>query len=947
MNRFFLRSMAVTLVGASIPLALGQETGFDCFDPMNMMPLSNPYTVNIIGNDLMVCAIGVGGTATYGGPSGPCFNPAVTVQNQGHFAFSYGSNGSIQQSQPGGGGLNDSNMALVFGARSTPSWTYAATSIDGVRTRFGANALGTTFVGFSNRYQRTESTNGNVFARLQAEVVADAVRLRWTLTNLDGANAHNIGLFFGGAVCIDPVNREAAHFQILGSRPGYVFVDKNRPPLTDQSYDRNISPINFPDYVDFTWGQTDYFGFRIENTPSASTDDIEINRPTTANRFWIGKNTFLLGALGDVQANFPLAQLPDTEFLGVTAFVQEFSEISIQPGGSRTVLHYIRSTWGKSDYKLPFGVVVDAPTTIGLPQALGGDDLFQNPFPMRVYVDNVGGFGFDGREFELNDVRVTIEFPQDAGVTILNQAQNDTTPWSHEQTIQTVAPREDEFLNFQASVNENATGIIPYKVKIEAQPGFVKKEINGTINVAARPRLEIAKDANMLTLPYTFNDTSLETIFSPWLDPNVPGGDMQFYRYDAGQQGYVITNTAERGTAFWVIYDKNGESPVRANYAGNPTQSNLNGAQQLNMKPGFNMIGNPHNYHIPISQINGVSAGANQISRTFQEMVDLGYVQSFLSYWDPELRDYVFVPASDGIMEPHQGYWINVLTSDNLSINYPPVFLPFVPDVSREGGRGRAPSAPTQTESDWSLKLSARTRNSVDSDNAIGVARNRTDVNRRQVGEPPMAPVQDLSIAVQQNVSGKDQLMARAYTDKNTRNEWKVKVTSKKAGDVTITWPNLSQIPKNVRLTLIDGAANVRRQVRQTSGYTFRMERPGTRELTIVSEAGNASAPVIGNVIATRGAAGKANASPNTPFTINYTLGTDATTTVRVLSSKGQEVYVISRGRADRAGENTVTWNLRNSANQAVAPGTYRVEIIAESETGERVRRTVAINVVR
>jgi len=932
--------MAVSLVGASIPLALGQETGFDCFDPMNMMPLSTPYLVNIIGNDLMVCAIGVGGTATYGGPSGPCFNPAVTVQNQGHFAFSYGPTGSIQQTQPNGG-LNDSNLPLVFGARSTPSWTYAATSEDGTRTRFGANALGTTFVGFSNRYQRTESTNGNVFARLQAEVVADAVRLRWTLTNLDAANAHSIGLFFGGAVTIDPVNREAAHFNILGSRPGYVFVDKNRPPITDVAYDRNLSPVNFPEYVDFVWGQSEYFGFRIENSPSASTDDIEINRPTTANRFWIGKNTMLLGALGDTAANFPLGQLPDTGFLGSTAFVQEFSEISVQPGGSRTVLHYIRSTWGKADYKLPFGVVVDAPTTIGLPQFAQGD-LFQNPFPVRVYVDNVGGFGFDGKEFELNDVRVRLEFPANAGVTITGAPAS--SPHTLERTIQTVAPREDEFLNFQATLDENVTGVVPYKVIIEAQPGFVRKEINGTINVAARPRLEIAKDANMLTLPYTFQDTSLETIFAPWLDPNVPGGDMQFYRYDAGQQGYVITNTAERGTAFWVIYDKTGDSAVISNYAGSPTQSSLNNAQQLNLRPGFNMIGNPHNYQIPINQINGVSAGANQISRTFQEMVDLGYVQSFLSYWDPELKDYVFVPASEGVMMPHQGYWINVLTADNLSINYPPVFLPFVPDVSRNNTRGTAAPV-TQTENDWSLKITGRTRSSVDSDNAIGIARNRTEVNRRQVGEPPMAPVQDLSIAVQQNVNGKDQLMARAYTDKNTRNEWTVKVTSKKAGDVTISWPNLSQIPKNVRLTLVDGAANIRRQVRQTSGYTFRMEKPGTRELTIVSEPGGNPAPVIGNVIATRG--GGDNKSPNNPFTIAYTLGSDATTTVRILSAKGQEVYVVTRGRADRAGENTVTWNLRNSANQAVAPGTYRVEIIAESDTGERVRRTVAINVIR
>lgn len=947
MNRFFKRSLAITIGGATIPFALSQPfTGFDCFDPMNMMPLSGDWNVHMISNGLFRAEIGVSGTATFGGQSGPCFVPAITVPNQGKFAFSYGPQGSVQETPTG---FVDDNMSLVWGATGTPAWTYAAISRDGVRTRYGSGGFSLFFVGFSNRYQRTQTTLDNMFCQLQMEVVADACRLRWTITNLDGAAAHNIGLFFGGAVSINTGDGRYSHYNppdFIGV-PGYVYPDKNRPPVTDQFYDRNLSPINFPDYVDFTYSQSDYFGFRIENVPSASTDDIDINKPTVADRFWIGKVTprlqpqGLIGPITDNAANFPLQQLPDTEFAFGTAFVQEFPEITVQAGSTRTVLHYIRSTWGRGDYKLPFGAVVDAPTTIGLPQGLGGNTLFQNPFPVRVYVDNVGGFAFDGKEFTLNEVRIKLQFPPNIGVTI--SGASPSTPYELERTIPRVDPREDEFVDFQASVGPNVSGTIPFKVIIDAQPGFVHKEIEGEINVASRPRLELFPDAQMLTMPYEFADTSLETIFQPWLDPIVPGGDLQFYKFDATQLGYVLTTTAERGKGFWLIYDKTGASSVIANYSGGPSQPDLNFAQQINLEAGFNMIGNPHNYQIPITLINGVSAGANQISRTFQEMVDLGYVQSFLSYWDPELKDYVFVPAATGKMEPHQGYWINVLTADELSINYPPVFAPFVPDLSRSAGR--APSAPAQTENDWMLKLSARTRDAVDSDNAIGVAKTKLEVNRRQIGEPPMAPVQDVSLAVQKVVAGKDQLMARAFTETAGRNEWKIKVTSKKAGDVTVTWPNLAQIPKNVRLTLVDGAASIRRQVRQTSGYTFRMDKPGTRELTIVSEMGGSSAPVIGNVIATRG--GQNKAAGNTPFTIAYTLGSDATTTVRVLSAKGQEVYVISRGRADRAGENTVTWNLRNSANQAVAPGTYRVEIIAESETGDRVRKTVPINVIR
>jgi hypothetical protein len=98
---------------------------------------------------------------------------------------------------------------------------------------------------------------------------------------------------------------------------------------------------------------------------------------------------------------------------------------------------------------------------------------------------------------------------------------------------------------------------------------------------------------------------------------------------------------------------------------------------------------------------------------------------------------------------------------------------------------------------------------------------------------------------------------------------------------------------------------------------------------------------MIGSIIATR-----SDRSANSPLAIAYTLAGDATTTVRILRG-GQEVYVATRGRADRAGENTVVWNLRDSANRAVAPGAYTVELTAESSTGERVRKLYPVNIVR
>jgi hypothetical protein len=55
----------------------------------------------------------------------------------------------------------------------------------------------------------------------------------------------------------------------------------------------------------------------------------------------------------------------------------------------------------------------------------------------------------------------------------------------------------------------------------------------------------------------------------------------------------------------------------------------------------------------------------------------------------------------------------------------------------------------------------------------------------------------------------------------------------------------------------------------------------------------------------------------------------------------------ISRGRADKAGQNEVVWNLMDQANRAQPPGTYRAEIVAEGQDGERVRKIVPIVISR
>lgn len=208
--------------------------------------------------------------------------------------------------------------------------------------------------------------------------------------------------------------------------------------------------------------------------------------------------------------------------------------------------------------------------------------------------------------------------------------------------------------------------------------------------------------------------------------------------------------------------------------------------------------------------------------------------------------------------------------------------------------------------------------------------------------KPPKSPSGKIEISIAENVDGKQTRLAQSFTEKLARTEWRVLVRSDVEGDVTVTWPNVNTIPRNVRMQLVDPASNTSRDMRFSSSYTFRMDQPGTRELKVQMEPGGTLRAVIGNVVVTR-----PSKDPRAPFTISYALSAQATTTIRVLSSGGKEVYTVTRGRADRVGENNATWTMRDNANRAVAPGAYQVEILAETATGERVRKIVPVNVVR
>jgi hypothetical protein len=361
------------------------------------------------------------------------------------------------------------------------------------------------------------------------------------------------------------------------------------------------------------------------------------------------------------------------------------------------------------------------------------------------------------------------------------------------------------------------------------------------------------------------------------------------------------------------------------------------------LKKGWNMISNPYNYALPLGQLIAVVEDSPATPLTWAELVQQGFVAGAMIEWDrdpndPNTGQYKFFTDINSQLQPHKGYWVFVQSFRAVHLSWPPVYHPGMPG----SGRSTMDERWEQSNRNWRLQLAARNSDGMDAAAYVGVVADRKAVDSKSMPKPPMSPTAPVEIAVMGSYAGEPMKMSQALTDRSKKSEWKVLVRSESSGDVTVTWPNLPSIPKNVRMKVSDDAAGISQDMRNSSGYTFRMAEPGTRELTVSMELGGAVRPMIGNVIVTR-----PSRDGNSPISINYALSADATVSVRVLSSTGKEVFTITRGRAVNAGENNVTWMLRDNANRAVAPGTYRVEILAESPDGERVRKIVPVNVIR
>jgi hypothetical protein len=941
MNRT-LRTAGLAALAAMGSLASAQNGWlFECIDPTLEEPYSQDYGFDALANDLIYAAIGLSGTVTYGGENGPCYAPtARTLEAAGRFAFRIGAVGTVQSNI-------DDLMALTVGAPQDPVGDYCFAKIlkngqtDAESVLFGPQGIRVHYQGASKRYMVTIWGDADVEANLEMKVIGNACRMRWRLRNLQ-ATSQDLGLLYGAYVGYrlgpnrtDSTGTNQAN-SLLGTLSGipknfdnyigYTVLDTTRPVRNERRYGKT-SP-NFPKVVNFFYGQSSPFGMRVDNTPGADTPDANAsdlfvigNHGAFQSPGLLWDNTMRLVVFGDTPANpNPLEEADIT--LNETSFVQRFPAIPVSPGETREIVHYVRQTWGVSDYADPYAAIVDAPVLIAnSPTGLNG--LSPNPFRVRAYIDNQ--YATLDREVTMRNVKFTIFLPE--GMRLASGE-------SQQKTLPVIGPNAVSFVEWQVTDDGKSFGSKQIEVRFEPTPGPVKT-LTAQVNVAATPKLPIPDGPSLLSVPYTLKDTAFDAVLGLR-----SGLDYIAYQWEPKSAQYVPANTVRRGVGYWV--QSNVDLGLKPLEGALPAIDTATGGLIVSLERGWNLIGNPYPYPVKLAELNLISEENPSDALSWVEAVAGGLVQASLAYWraDDTLPDggmYEFTEGPDSLLQPHLGYWVFSTSFRPLRIQWPPVFTSGLP------GSNRRPDAPDkQTDRNWQLQLSARSREGYDAQNFIAGVRDPKLAQQMRAVKPPAAPQQRLELSILDSKQKDGRAYARAVEERPGRQTWEIQVRAQSAGEVTVTWPNLASVPRGLRFRISDPQTGESKDLRSTSGYTFTMAKPGVKTLTVTVEAGGSPRPVIGNVVVSR--PGKA---PNGPVALTYALSADAVVTARVLSASGKEVFTITRGRAAQAGDNTVTWNLRDNANRAVAPGTYRVEILAETPGGERVRKIVPVNVVR
>ena len=497
----------------------------------------------------------------------------------------------------------------------------------------------------------------------------------------------------------------------------------------------------------------------------------------------------------------------------------------------------------------------------------------------------------------------------------------------------TITLSTDEEGRYRVVIVLRGTGRWRVAVRWAGNQDFGAVTERATLNIVPATQT-FAPGLHMMTVPVRLKPTELDVI-----DQVFTGFDtLHLARWLPAEGRYLeVTRQSAAslfgpGLGFWVEFrNATGAAIVARGEGLIPDQSQ---PFVIPLVAGWNQVGNPF--------LRTIDWAAARI-RFQNETVDLetaeanGWASSFAWNFDQQ-AGYGLVHATVAnatrAVQPWQSLWVRAFVDCELLL-YPIEY------------RGRAVNEPGRARSangDWAVPLVARAAGRADAYNFFGVAAAAASGRDIYRLETPPLPAGYVDVSFAHIRTRGAQPNAYYATDfraaPSSRMVWEVVVRTDLVGEeVTLTWPDLTQVPDNYSLWLTDLAANETRYLRATSHYTFTATEP-VRQFRLVAETAQpgALAPTFFRVDTTRGPAAA---------TITFVLPQAALVDVDILSPTQRPVRALSRTRAAPAGLNTLTWDGLDEEGRPVPNGQYLCQITVRTEEGRQVKVTQRFVVMR
>jgi len=421
----------------------------------------------------------------------------------------------------------------------------------------------------------------------------------------------------------------------------------------------------------------------------------------------------------------------------------------------------------------------------------------------------------------------------------------------------------------------------------------------GVINPAAQPAGGAQTAYRLISLPFDADAKAAGAVLEDDLG-TYNDTQWRFFELLANQQydEFPTPSAMTPGKAFWLIVRDAGKIVDTGAGKSNRTDTEFS----INLNAGWNFIGNPFAFAIPLSKVRLESGAALDI-RDF----------------DGEFATFT------GALLPFDGYAVFRNATDRLLI-----------DPALGAATGSTPKEiSVDAEHDWAIRISARIQDARDTQTIAAV---RTDAaNGWDEFDRPEAPVIGEYVSLYFPHPEWGEVASNYTVDVRPQPQegevWKFEVKTNIRDVVNLSFLEMENVPSSTEIFLVDDALQIKTNLRESNFYSVAGGNENApKQLKLLVGTGDFIDDELGDLISMPTTFELAQNFPN-PFnpstTIRFGLPRATSVTLKIYNLLGAEITTLL-DEMRPAGFHAAIWDGRDRLGQPVASGIYVYQLVGD-----------------